>query len=869
MTPERAAAPRDSFAKRARPVDAAEAAPLDRRRPKRDNAAPMPTKRMRAFERRGPAIAALCGLLVWCFLMAALLLAAAMPAAAADERRVALVLGNAAYRFTAKLPNPRNDAEDLAKVLRRLGFEVFDGYDLDRVSMRDTLLRFARAAQTADTALAYYAGHGLQYRGENYLVPVDAKLQDEIDLDFQTVQVEDVLRALERARGTRILILDACRNLPLVGGRSSFDVFATRGLAKIGRRGMVIAYSTQADEVAFDGTGRNSVFTGALVREIEQPNLEIGQLFRRVAASVNRESGGKQTPELSLSLTQDFYFSRGETDRDVWGRIRASLDPAELRGFVERFPKSDLTEAARARLELLEILAQANDRRKADDETARQKADQERAAALRAEQERAASQKAERERAAAQKTEQDRIAAQTIEQERVAALRAEQERVAAQRAEDQRRLAEAAARDKAEQDRLAKVKAEEFARAKAEEERRFAEAAARAKAERERLAAQLAAEQAARTRAAEEKRLAEAAAQQKAEQDRLAAQAKASEEQRLAGAAAREKAEQDRLARLAAEEAARAKAAEEKRVAEAAARERAERDRLAAQAKAAEEKRVAEAAAQAKAAEEAARAKVAEEKRLAEIAARQKAEQDRLAAQAKMAEEKRLAEAAVREKAEQERQARAAAEEAVRTKAAEEKRVAEAEAREKAERERLAREETAARTAAEAQRLARLNLPGESVVRTLPQDPLVPAPAARPPAAPNPAALVRAAQGELKRIGCYAGQPDGVLDRGTRDALVSFRRHLGLAPAEDVGEDVVKLLQGRSAGACRLDCGRGSAARTCTAQWRDAREPAQARVPSAKPASASLRERCADILLRAQLGDLSPDDRELLVDACR
>ena len=160
----------------------------------------------------------------------------------------------------------------LAKVLRRLGFEVFDGYDLDRVSMRDTLLRFARAAQTADTALAYYAGHGLQYRGENYLVPVDAKLQDEIDLDFQTVQVEDVLRALERARGTRILILDACRNLPLVGGRSSFDVFATRGLAKIGRRGMVIAYSTQADEVAFDGTGRNSVFTGALVREIEQPN---------------------------------------------------------------------------------------------------------------------------------------------------------------------------------------------------------------------------------------------------------------------------------------------------------------------------------------------------------------------------------------------------------------------------------------------------------------------------------------------------------------------------------------------------------------------------------------------------------------------
>jgi hypothetical protein len=238
---------------------------------------------------------------------------------AAEEKRVALIIGNGAYQDAPALANPRNDAHDVVAALKPLGFQIVDGFDLDRRGMDSALARFSRLAQDADAALVYYAGHGLQYLGQNYLVPVDAKLEDEHTLPFEMTRLEDILGTLERARGVKILVLDACRNNPFSDrlrrmlSQQNRDFGATRGLAKVERtQGMVIAYATQSNQVAVDGTGRNSPFTAAFLKELPQPDLEVGVLFRRVALAVNKATEGRQTPELSMSLIGEFYFRRGE-----------------------------------------------------------------------------------------------------------------------------------------------------------------------------------------------------------------------------------------------------------------------------------------------------------------------------------------------------------------------------------------------------------------------------------------------------------------------------------------------------------------------------------------------------------------------------
>ncbi|WP_203236202.1 caspase family protein, partial [Methylobacterium crusticola] len=283
----------------------------------------------------------------------ALVLAAGYAAAAPAERRVALVIGNASYLRFPSLPNPRNDAEDVMAALQRSGFEVIGGVDLTREAMRDLLRRFARAAQGADAALAYYAGHGLQYKGRNYLLPVDARLQDEFDLEYETVRVDDVVGELNRAEGARIIILDACRNLPLKE-QSRRNPFVDTGLARINGRGLVVAYATQADALAYDGVGRNSIFTEAFLKAMGEPGLDLPQFFQRVSSAVDRSSGGRQTPELSSSYPGQFYFNLGETAGEAWRRVRDSADPEAVRDFVRTFPGSDLAETAKARLALLE-----------------------------------------------------------------------------------------------------------------------------------------------------------------------------------------------------------------------------------------------------------------------------------------------------------------------------------------------------------------------------------------------------------------------------------------------------------------------------------------------------------------------------------
>lgn len=319
-------------------------------------------------------VARLCGLFL--VLLSGLALAEAPP-----ERRVALVIGNSSYRNAPVLPNTVNDARDMVVALRKVGFEVVDGIDLDKRGMDAALTRFARIAQDADAAMFYFAGHGFQFNGENYLVPVEAKIEDEVGVQYETTRLNDVVTALNYARGVKIMVLDACRNNPFVGllaKRQATRGFSVgSGLAPVQRaQGMVIAYATQANDVAADGAGRNSPFTAALVREIDQPGLEVAALFRRVQKSVYDTTAGKQTPELSLSLLGDFYLNREETDADVWRRIRAADEPAALQAFIQRYPQSFFVIDARTRLDLLERRSSVSSER---DRLVREFAERERA----------------------------------------------------------------------------------------------------------------------------------------------------------------------------------------------------------------------------------------------------------------------------------------------------------------------------------------------------------------------------------------------------------------------------------------------------------------------------------------------------------
>ena len=226
--------------------------------------------------------------------------------------RVALVIGNGAYENAPKLPNPPNDAADVAAALKRSGFETILATDLDKRGMEDAEVRFARAARDADVALFYYSGHALQFSGINYLAPVDAKLTDEADLR-RMFRVDDMIADLQQAKNLRILVLDSCRDNPLaeqlkrsIGKTRAFSL--ERGLAKVDSpQGMIVAYATQAGRTADDGNGRNSPYTAAFLRNIEAQE-EIGTVFRHITADVYNATKHEQLPELSLSLIGDYYL---------------------------------------------------------------------------------------------------------------------------------------------------------------------------------------------------------------------------------------------------------------------------------------------------------------------------------------------------------------------------------------------------------------------------------------------------------------------------------------------------------------------------------------------------------------------------------
>ena len=248
--------------------------------------------------------------------------AAGMPWA---EARVALVVGNSAYQHTKPLENPSNDAEDMARLLRRLDFEVIEGRDLTEDGFFDHLRKFSEALRRAkggEAALFFYAGHGIQNDdSENYLVPVDVALKDKWSMR-DMVRLNDVMEAMEEFSGLKLVFLDACRDNPMRGART-MSGGGTRGLAPVSVRdhgakgessGTVIVYATAPDDTADDGEGRNSPFTGALLEHIGTPGVEVGEMLDRVTGTVierTRHTGKAQVPWVSKSKIGQFYFVSG------------------------------------------------------------------------------------------------------------------------------------------------------------------------------------------------------------------------------------------------------------------------------------------------------------------------------------------------------------------------------------------------------------------------------------------------------------------------------------------------------------------------------------------------------------------------------
>ncbi len=237
------------------------------------------------------------------------------PSLAAAEKRAALVIGNAAYANAPPLANPRNDATDLANTLESLGFKVLLGLDLGKRSFDQKVRAFADLLEEADTGLLFYAGHGLQVAGQNFLVPVDAKLAKERDLDFDTVRLNFLLRQMELGREdkTNIVILDACRDNPLT--RNLARSMGTRsarlgkGLAEVKTGvGTFIAYSTQPGNVALDGTGRNSPFASALVKHMKTPGQPLTSVMVGVRKDVLAATSGRQVPWDHSALIGNFFF---------------------------------------------------------------------------------------------------------------------------------------------------------------------------------------------------------------------------------------------------------------------------------------------------------------------------------------------------------------------------------------------------------------------------------------------------------------------------------------------------------------------------------------------------------------------------------
>jgi uncharacterized caspase-like protein len=299
----------------------------------------------------------------------ALALACAAPWAGAAER-VALLIGNNNYS-TTPLRNAVNDAKDLGDALRDLGFHVIVKENASRREMIEAIREFDKALEGATAALFFYAGHAMQFKDRNYLIPIDAAMGSEEDVTFFSVEVAQIFDRMDRAR-TRynFLILDACRDNPFA---ASFKV-SSSGLAQMNSpSGTLIAYATSPGSVAADGFGRNGIYTKHILQNIKVPDLPVEIMFKRVREAVERETRKLQTPWDSSSLKGDFAFNASgkpavaaapaaggpsaditlQIEREFWVSVRDSNRADDIQAYLDKYPQGNFAALARNRLDAL------------------------------------------------------------------------------------------------------------------------------------------------------------------------------------------------------------------------------------------------------------------------------------------------------------------------------------------------------------------------------------------------------------------------------------------------------------------------------------------------------------------------------------
>lgn len=227
-----------------------------------------------------------------------------------EDKRLALIIGNGNYTRGGYLSNPENDARAMAETLKRLGFETMVHFNVDQVTMKQAIDNFGNRLKTFETGLFFYAGHGIQVKGFNYLIPVDASLEDEVDVEYNCVEAGRILSRMEESGSrTNIVILDACRDNPFE--RSWTRKTKGQGLAFMNApSGSLIAYATSPGSTASDGPGKNGLYTSALLKYMSNPGLTILEMFQKVRSEVREKSNNRQTPWESTSLEGNFYFRK-------------------------------------------------------------------------------------------------------------------------------------------------------------------------------------------------------------------------------------------------------------------------------------------------------------------------------------------------------------------------------------------------------------------------------------------------------------------------------------------------------------------------------------------------------------------------------
>ena len=284
--------------------------------------------------------------------------------------RTALVIGNGEYA-NAPLRNPTNDARDMAQALLEIGFEVIYKENLNQNDMKRAIRALGEKLRAGGIGLFYFAGHGVQVKGQNYLIPVGATITSEEEVEYEAVDAGFILAQMEAALNPmNIVILDACRNNPFARSFRS----GAQGLAQMeAPSGTWIAYATAPGSVASDGSGRNGLYTQELLRHMRTPGLSIEEVFKRVRISVRNSTQNKQTPWETSSLTGDFYFARLNTtvsssdpqpssatsnptaiELTYWDSIKNSADPEDFKSYLRKYPAGEFADLAKRRAQAAE-----------------------------------------------------------------------------------------------------------------------------------------------------------------------------------------------------------------------------------------------------------------------------------------------------------------------------------------------------------------------------------------------------------------------------------------------------------------------------------------------------------------------------------